>query len=137
MGLGKKRMGVVTLLWLFVAMPVGAAKLHSVSFVDKDYIQVVVLDGEITHKDDGLGPKAFTQANQSDADIVTEYTPFLSVPEAANKQNWVLQSTSDGAYSGNGLAVSQVFRKTKMNGHAQQAWSGNDYIYKKTLTHTL
>ena len=137
MGLGKKRMGVVTLLWLFVAMPVGAAKLHSVSFVDKDYIQVVVLDGEITHKDDGLGPKAFTQANQSDADIVTEYTPFLSVSEAANKQNWVLQSTSDGAYSGNGLAVSQVFRKTKMNGHAQQAWSGNDYIYKKTFTHTL
>lgn len=114
-----------------------AAKLTELRVVDQQYLMVTVLDGEVSHKDDGLGVNAFTGANQADADIVTEYLPTLSTAQAQTITNWTIKSTGDVNYSGLGKNPTAVHRKTKLNGHAQLAWGSSDYAYKSTFAHTL
>lgn len=115
-----------------------AAKLVDVRVLDKDYLMVTVLDGEVTHRDDGKGIAAFlTTFNESDADTVKTYAPLLSTPQAQSASNWIVRSNDDANFGTGGLTATSVHRKSKLNGHAQKAWSNDDYIYESTLEHVL
>lgn len=115
-----------------------AAKFVDVQVLDKDYLMVKVLDGEVTHRDDGVGAAAFlTTYNESDADTVKNYTPVLNTSQAQSASNWTIRSNDDANYGTGGLTATNVYRKSKLNGHAQKAWSGSDYIYQSTLEHVL
>jgi len=124
---------------LLLAAFAPAAKLASLGVVDQDYIAVQVLDGEVTHKDDGLGTNAFTNANQADADSVKQYLPVLSTTLAQTATSWTIKSATDADFGTTGINPTTVYRKTKLNGHAQQAWSTalSDYVYQSTYEHTL
>ena len=113
------------------------AKLVEVSVVDKDYLMVHILDGEVTHRDDGIGSTAFTNQYENDRDTVKLYNPPLSTSAAGLTSSWTLKSTDDQNYAGDGLNPVQCHRKTKMNGHAQKEWSNNDFIYEYTYEHVI
>ncbi len=122
---------------LIGAGSISAAKLAELRIVDQDYLMATVLDGEVGHKDDGLGADANTGANQADADIITEYTPFLNTTTAQNATGWLVASNDDANYGSAGKKPTAIHRKTKLNGHAQLAWGSGDYNYKSTYAHTL
>ncbi len=113
------------------------AKLASINVIDKDFIAVHILDGEVSTRDDGIGPKAFyNSSHEDDKDTVKRYTPVLSVNDAKLLTSWTISSNDDAAYSG-GLNPSQCYRKTKMNGLAEQQWANSDYHYEYTYDHWI
>lgn len=105
----------VALLVLFggTATQVHAAKLEGVSILDKDYLIVHVVDGEVTHNE-GVG------------DTVTNYDPALSTGAAVQTASWTLTSSEDANYGGAGKHPLACSRKTKLRGHARMEWSGGD-----------
>jgi hypothetical protein len=114
-----------------------SAKLASVNVVDKDFIAVHILDGEVITRDDGIGPKAFyNSSHEDDKDTVKRYTPVLSVNDAMLLSSWTISSNDDAAYTG-GLKPTQCYRKTKMNGHAEQQWDNSDFHYEYTYDHWI
>jgi hypothetical protein len=114
-----------------------SAKLASINVVDKDIIAVHILDGEVFSRDDGIGPKAFyNQNHEDDRDTVKRYTPVLSVNDAILSSSWKISSSDDAAYAG-GLNPAQCYRKTKMNGHAEQQWDNSDFHYEYTYDHWM
>jgi hypothetical protein len=114
-----------------------SAKLAEIRIVDKDILMVHILDGEVTHRDDGVGEKAFyNQHHENDMDTVKLYTPALSINAAKAAANWTLSSTDDAAYS-SGLHPAQCYLKTKMNGHAEKDWGNSDYNYDYTYEHWI
>jgi len=96
-----------------------AAKLVSVSVLDRDYVMVHVLDGEVAHE----------------PEKVTRYTPELSTTAATLPSNWTVTSTADAGYTGAGRNPTAISRKTKMSGQSQEAWVGSDYTYEYTYQH--
>jgi endoglucanase len=114
------------------------ARLTEVQVVDQNYLLVKFLDGEVTHQDNGLGSKAFLNSgHESNSDTVKLFNPALNTTAAQLASNWTLKSTDDVTFGEAGLHPSQCFRKTKMNGHAEQAWVNNDYQYVYTYEHTI
>ncbi len=112
------------------------AKLKSVQILDKDYLLVEILDGEVTHRDDGLGSTAFQNANETDADTVKDYSPHLDITAASTISSWSISSATDANYA-QGLSPLAVYRKSKLNGHAQKEWQSSDYRYEHSFAHTL
>jgi endoglucanase len=125
----------VNLLFCFQS---AASKLESIQAIDKDYIMVHFLDGEVTHKDNGLGPNAFTSNHEDDQDTVKTYGTALNTSSATATTSWTLVSTDDPNFTG-GKNPSAIYRKTKLNGMAEKAWnmSKNDYDYINTLEHFI
>ena len=118
--------------------PVYASKLAEVLAVDCNYVMVRLMDGEVTHRDDGIGPNAYTSNyHEDDIDTVKEYTPFCNTSAAQQASNWTMKSTDDPDFGAAGVNPSQCFRKTKLNGHAERAWQGNDFTYESTYEHTV
>lgn len=98
-----------------------AAKLVSVSVLDRDYLVVSVLDGEVTHE----------------LEKVTRYTPDLSTTAATLASNWMVKSTADAGYTGAGKNPTAISRKKKMNGQSQGSWVSSDYTYEYTYQHWI
>lgn len=127
-----------TLMFALLVAAVQAAKLEQVQVVDKDYLMVTILDGEVTHKDDGTGDHAFSaHHHEKGQDTVKLYNPVLDVDAAQTTSSWTLKSSDDANYDGAGRNPAECFRKTKMNGHAEKEWSGSDYQYEYTYAHTI
>ena len=114
------------------------ASLRSVQVVDREYLMVHVVDGEVEHKDDGKGEKAFTpQGHPRNKCRVVSYGRGLEVGAAVAPSNWKLASSDDADYAGAGANPSACHRKTKVNGHAEMEWVNNDYRYECTFEHWI
>ncbi|MBN1761150.1 MAG: hypothetical protein JW863_22670 [Chitinispirillaceae bacterium] len=115
-----------------------ASKLAQLGILDQNTLMVHFLDGEVTHRDDGIGPNAFTNNyHEDDIDTVKTYTPYLNVTEAQRDENWTLVSSDDEEFGNPGIHPSDCYRKTKLNGHAEREWRGSDFVYESTYEHTL
>ncbi len=128
-GLG---LGLIT---IFSTM-VGATRLVEVSPLDKDYLMVRFLDGEVIPKDDGIGASAFTSDHTGD-DRVLRYGIALNATTASSSSSWSLKSEDDPAYGASGKSPSVVHRKSKLNGMAETTWGSGDWNYEYTMEHTL
>ncbi len=115
---------------------VGATRLAEVSAVDKDYLMVRFLDGEVFHKDDGLGATAFTSDHTGD-DRVERYGTALDATSAMSAASWTLRSDDDPGFGATGKAPSAVYRKSKLNGMSETTWGSSDWNYEFTMEHTL
>jgi endoglucanase len=117
-----------------------AAKFNSLQIQDKDYLVIHILDGQVEHRDDGLGASAFGgHSHDSDGDIVTQFEPHLNTTAAQQCSQYTITSSTDANYGATGKQPVQCYRKTRMNGHAERAWSTaiNDYQYEYTYEHYL
>jgi endoglucanase len=114
-----------------------ASKLADVTILDKDYLIIHFLDGEVTHRDDGIGSTAFTSNHEDDRDTVKIYGTALSTTQAATPSSWTIKSTTDANFGATGKNPAQCFRKTKLNGHAEKAWASSDYTYQSTYEHYI
>jgi len=115
-----------------------AAKCADVQVIDREYLLIHVLDGEMRGRDDGSGPNAFTNSyHETDYDTVKTYAPALNTTGASVAENWTVTSPDDATFGSTGLHPQACYRKTKMNGQAEQEWSGNDYLYAYTYEHYL
>lgn len=124
------------LLVPLLACAAGATRLAEVTAVDKDYLMVRFLDGEVTPKDDGIGATAFTSDHTGD-DRVVRYGTALDTVAATAVGSWSLQSDDDASYGATGKAPGAVYRKTKLNGMAETTWGSSDWNYEYTREHTL
>jgi endoglucanase len=114
------------------------SRLAELRVLDQNILMVRFLDGEVTHRDDGIGPNAFTNNYHEDnIDTVKNYAPPLNTSAAQQASNWTLVSTDDAAFGDPGVHPSHCYRKTKLNGHAERAWQSSDYLYESTYEHTL
>ncbi len=115
-----------------------AAKLAKVGVIDQNVIMVLLKDGEVTHRDDGIGPNAFTNNyHEEDIDTIKECRPFCNTSAAQQASNWTLTATNDPDIGSSGVNPKNCYRKTKLNGHAERAWQGSDFAYESTYEHTL
>ncbi|MFP4681294.1 MAG: cellulase N-terminal Ig-like domain-containing protein [Chitinispirillaceae bacterium] len=132
------KLKVSAVMLAMVVFTLQAAKLQQVQVVDRDYLMVTILDGEVTHKDDGVGEHAFSaHHHEKGQDTVKLYDPALDVTAAQATDSWTLKSSDDANYGKAGLNPEECFRKTKTNGHAEKEWSGSDYQYEYTYAHTI
>jgi len=123
---------------LFVSAAARGAHLGGVHVVDRDYLMVHVIDGEVIHKDDGKGSGAYESGGaQSDKDRVVLYQPGLDVNAAVQPSSWKVSSADDPNYGGEGAAPIACHRKSKVNGHSEQHWVGNDFHYEYTFEHFI
>jgi endoglucanase len=114
------------------------ASLRGVQVVDKDYLMVRVVDGEVIAKDDGLGEGAFTAFGPKHGkDKVVLFGEGLDVDAATRPGNWTIQSGDDATYGRTGTPPAACHRKTKVNGHSEQGWVNNDYHYEYAFEHFI
>ncbi len=117
-----------------------AAKLESVQVLDRDYIQVHILDGKVIFNDHGKGSSAFAgHGHQENQDQVVLFKPVLNKQAAQRSPNWTIISTDDPNYADTGKHPSACHRKTKINGHSEQGWDtkNNDWHNEFTYEHFL
>ncbi|MBD3344969.1 MAG: hypothetical protein GF401_07895, partial [Chitinivibrionales bacterium] len=115
-----------------------AAKLAEVAVIDRDYLMIHFLDGEVVHKDDGQGAHAFeAHGHEAGQDTVKLYDPALNTSAAVQAANWTLKSTDDTGYGPSGKNPAVCYRKSKVNGHAENEWAGSDYRYDYTYEHFI
>jgi len=124
---------------LLMCNPVSAAKLTGVAVLDRDYVAVSFLEGEVKFKDDGEGPAALGGAENDSADNWVVSYGSLDTAAAADPGNWSVVSADDPVYGTKGKHPAQVFRKSKISGMAQLEWedANRDYHYETPLAHTL
>ena len=137
MGCTQKKIWGMVALGALVASSAWATKLAEVKVIDKDYIQVHFLDGEVIHKDNGQGTTAFTQNHYDTQDSTYTYGTALNTTNATTLGTWTFKSTTDASYGTTGASPLAVYRKAKLNGMAEKAWSGSDYAYQYTTEHYL
>ncbi len=90
--------------------------------------------------DDGSGPTAFGgHSHEPCLNYVLHYGDSLNISAATNTQNWLIVSEDDENYDITGLPPVEIFRKSKLNGHAEFEWSHgqNDYLYNHTMEHFI
>lgn len=109
----------------FLVMPGFAAQLVDVSVLDRDILVVHLSDGDVVHDEGGSG------------EIITRHTPELNATAAAATASWTLTSADDASYGASGQHPSFCYRKTKLGGHAQMEWIGNDFRYEYTYEHWI
>jgi endoglucanase len=115
----------VVLVLCLLAAPLHAAKLTSVSVLDRDYIVVQISDGDVTHNEN------------PGSETVGRYSPELNTSAAVATANWTISSSQDGNYGGAGRQPTNVYRKTKLSGHGQMEWVGSDFRYEYTYQHWI
>jgi len=118
-----------------------ATKLVEVKVVDKDYIMLYFLDGEVSYPENitQLGTRAYTStSNENDNTLVT-YGTALNTTNVATLSNWVIKSTDDANFGTAGKSPTNVYRKSKLSGVSQEAWNTgtNDYNYDWAYEHTV
>jgi endoglucanase len=130
----------IVLAPLFFANPSRqSTKLIDVSVLDKEYLTVSLVEGEVLFKDDGKGPLAFRGAENNKDDNRVEKYGTLNIDEAMKAANWTIISSDDPAYQNKGKNPSHVFRKSKINGMAQMDWNSaaNDFHYETPMGHAF
>lgn len=123
---------------VFLLTPAGlqSAKVTEIGVVDQDYLMVHILDGEVVFAEPATGSNAFGHNHFTGQDTLKNYDPALNTAAATTASNWTLTSTDDADYS-SGAHPSSCHRKSKVNGHSEQGWSGSDFTYDYTFEHTI
>ena len=136
---GKCQLIVIALSLTIISTDVFAAKLVGTKVVDKDYIMINFMDGEVIFVDDGLGSTAYTSGHDTANNYVVPYGSPLNTTNAVGAANWTIKSTNDANYGTSGLNPSNCYRKSKLNGMAEMDWNvpGNDWFYEYTMEHTV
>ncbi len=136
-----KRIAVIILALSLITISTDAfaTKLVGVKVVDKDYIMVHFIDGEVNFVDDGLGSTAYTSNHETSNNFVVLYGSALNTTNAVLAANWVIKSADDANYGTTGLNPTNCYRKSKLNGMAEMDWNmgTNDWNYEYTMEHTI
>ncbi|MBN1575742.1 MAG: hypothetical protein JW913_04270 [Chitinispirillaceae bacterium] len=118
--------------------PLHATRLAEVGVIDKDYLMVHFLDGEVTFRDDGKGEYAFASfAHEVGMDTVHTYGLPLNTSNAVTVANWTIKSEQDANYNTAGKNPTNCFRKSKLNGMAEKEWVNSDFRYEYTMEHFI
>jgi endoglucanase len=130
---------ILALSFIIISSNAFAAKLVGIKVIDKDYIMVHFIDGEVTFVDDGLGSTAYTANHETSNNAAVAYGGALNTASAVLAANWVIKSTEDTNYGTTGLNPTICYRKSKLNGMAEMNWNtpGNDWNYDYTMEHTV
>ena len=86
----------VVLLLCIAAAPASAAKLTSVTVLDRDYLVVQISDGDVMHNEN------------PGSETVSRYTPALNTSAAVSTASWTITSPQDGNYGGAGRQPTSV-----------------------------
>jgi hypothetical protein len=132
-----KKLMVVFVLSLIIAIPATASKLMKVAIVDRNYLMVTFSDGDVTYIDDGLGEGAFETRNDPQNNIIIRYGLPLDTDSSVLPKNWKIVSSEDPSYGIEGLIPLACYRKSKLNGMAQMEWKDKDFRYEYTMEHTI
>lgn len=130
---------ILALLLIILSTDVFAAKLVETKVIDKDYIMVNFMDGEVIFVDDGLGSTAYTSDHDTANNFAVYYGIALDTTNAVAAANWVIKSTDDSNYGPAGLNPTNCYRKSKLNGMAEMDWDvpNNDWHYDYTMEHAV
>ena len=131
---------LISIVLLSLAATASASKLVSVSIMDKDYIMLYFRDGDVTFNERNLSnwPLYTTNGDQSqNINTLVTYGTALDVSKAAVAGSWIITSTDDPNFGGQGVTPSNVYRKSKLGCMAQMAWKSSDYTYNWAYEHTL
>ena len=119
---------MVLLMYFYLTVcDANAAKLVSVSTLDRDYLIVNISDGDVIHQDET------TKTEQ-----IVRYTPELNTNAAVLATSWTITSTDDSNYS-TGRNPASCYRKKKLSGHGEMEWvdPNHDYRYEYTYEHWI
>jgi endoglucanase len=120
-----------------------ASKVASVKVLDKNYLIVHFMDGEVIRRDDGKGNCAFMgHCHSADGSSAVYYRDPLNTGIAENTSSWVLKSSDDRNYRRAGRNPLRVYRKSKLNGMSISYWDpeikpNGDYVYDHTMEHFI
>lgn len=118
--------------------PSQASKLVEVKVVDKDYLLVYFVDGEVTFDENVHLPSAYTNDTPTaPKNKAVWFGAQLNTTEAVNLLNWTIVSVNDSKYGATGLKPLACYRKSKLNGMAENKWEGKDYNYECTMEHSI
>jgi len=112
-------------------------KLKGVYVVDKDYLMVHFVDGEVVFNEDTTGECAFENCSNAEDNTVVTYGEPLDTDAATLPWQWHITSTNDSTYGSQGQAPAETHRKSRLNGMAQMQWAGNDFVYEHTMEHWI
>ncbi len=135
-----KRITLASLLPAFLMLPLtaGAAKLLYIKIIDRDYLMVHFIDGQVDFVDDGVGTCAYESACHNTANnFLVRFGNPLNTTNAVSPAYWTVKSSDDPNYGGSGRKPTACHRKSKLNGMAELDWSGNDFVYDYTLEHSI
>lgn len=129
---------LITLTFFPISGNIDAAKLVKMKVVDKDYLMIYFVDGEVNFVDNGKGLCAYnTHCHDTKNNFVTYFGKPLDVKAALRSGNFLITSANDPQYSGKGKSPEACHLKSKLNGMAEKDWHQNDYVYEHTMEHTV
>ena len=136
---GKYQFIVLVLSLIILSSDAFAAKFVGLKVIDKDYVQVNFIDGEVNFVDDGLGSTAYTSDHDTANNYVVSYGSALNTTNAVATVNWIIKSNDDANYGTTGLNPTNCYRKSKLNGMAEMDWDvpADDWHYDYTMKHTI
>ncbi|HET6557927.1 MAG TPA: cellulase N-terminal Ig-like domain-containing protein [Prolixibacteraceae bacterium] len=118
--------------------PLQAAKVMQLKVVDKDYLLVYFIDGEVQFDENITLPSAYTNDTPSlPKNKVVWYGEKLNTEATANPQNWTIVSSDDPNYGTEGLSPVACYRKSKIYGMAEMEWKDKDYRYECPMEHSI
>jgi hypothetical protein len=125
------KLAILSLLTIALSASAQAAKLVDVRAVDDQYVMVRWQDGWVHYRDEGTGPRAFSNPEGLAGDRLERFGLPVDTGAAASGGSYTLVSPDDPAYK---LPVRPVkcSRKAKVSGTAW-AWPDPDF----TLEHTV
>jgi len=129
---------VLSIALLSLTTAASATKLVSASILDKNYIMLYFRDGDVT----------FTEGQSSGCGLYNQcaagnqlisYGTALNTTTVATASNWRITSADDSNFGIQGVAPTNVYRKSKLGCMAQMAWSTsvNDFNYNWAYEHTI
>jgi len=126
---------IVVALWVPSCF---SAKIVEVHLIDNKALFLHIKDSEIRHRDDGIGPTAYTNEHEDDNDSIITFGQPLAVNAATQGSNFTLTSADDPTYGNAGKKAVSIGRKKKVNGTAELAWTEPwDFDYTYTFSHFL
>ena len=126
-------------LWASYMPFTHATQLRTIQIVDNQIILIKFIDGDVIFRDDAKGPSAYLSMNDATENSTVLYGNPLQVIQATIASNWKITSNDDPAFGGSGLSPSLCFRKSKINGMAQNNWNSsiNDFNYDTPMQHDI
>jgi len=131
---------IALMLSIFTA---SATKLFSASILDKDYIMLYFRDGDVTFDERAISgwPLYVTNGDLSkNINTLKTYGTALNTTTVATAANWKITSDDDPNFGTQGVAPSNVYRKSKLGCMAQLGWNTTtnaDYNFDWAYEHTL
>lgn len=107
-----KRNALFIIMTLLVTVYAEAAKFIELKVLDKDYLMLLIRDGEIRYRDDGTGPSAYLGHSFAEGDdTLMVFGERLDPVEAAIPSAWTVTSEDDRNFGTQ--HPDNVFRRSK------------------------